>query len=302
MFRKVLNGLKKISILFVIVCISSVLLCLGYLMINITDKNIEITSYNISANIESSVRILQLSDLHNSEFGTNNSELIELVKKQSPDIILMTGDMINRGEDDISVATNLISSLKEIAPVYYGHGNHEYQWMERTGKDLRQEITDAGAVLLDNNYVDIEIKGNKLRIGGYMGYYRIPWMFERTEEEKKEEYTFFDDFENTDRYKILINHIPTQWVDWDYTQHPVDLVFSGHYHGGQWVLPGIGAVYAPYIGFNPLNVKGVFHGKYATCILSTGLGSEHWYLPRINNPPEVVVVDLVPNKDGEKDE
>ncbi|MCR5736910.1 MAG: metallophosphoesterase [Eubacterium sp.] len=260
------------------------------------------SSYKIETSVKAPIRILQLSDLHCSEFDEKNTRLIEFVKEQSPDIILMTGDMINRDEDDISVATNLISSLTEIAPVYYGHGNHEYQWMERTGKDLRQEITDAGAVLLDNNYVDIEIKGNKLRIGGYMGYYRIPWMFERTEEEKKEEYSFFDDFENTDRYKILINHIPTQWVDWDYTQHPVDLVFSGHYHGGQWVLPGIGAVYAPYIGFNPPNVKGVFHGKYATCILSTGLGSEHWYLPRINNPPEVVVVDLVPNKDGEKDE
>ncbi len=299
---KIAKKLLEIIKIMFIVFFTLVVGCGIYFLAHITNKDLEVELYKVNAIIEAPIRILQLSDLHCSEFGDNNTELIELVKKQSPDIILMSGDMINRDDDDISVALNLISSLKEIAPVYYGHGNHEYMWMERTGTDLRHSITAAGAVLLDNEFVDIEVKGNQLRIGGYMGYYRIPWMFKRTEEETKEEYTFFDNFENTDRYKILINHIPTQWVDWDYTQHPVNLVFSGHYHGGQWVLPGIGGVYAPYIGFNPPFVKGVYHGKYATCVLSAGLGNEYSYLPRVNNPPEVVVVDLVPKNESKNNE
>jgi predicted MPP superfamily phosphohydrolase len=73
-------------------------------------------------------------------------------------------------------------------------------------------------------------------------------------------------------------------------------VFSGHYHGGQWNLQFIGGVYAPYIGFNPPFVKGVYKGEYATIILSSGLGNEHRYIPRINNPPEIVVVDIKPEK------
>ncbi len=300
--RKSGKSKRKVMRVLFLIMITIIIVSGIYFISHITNSDIKKTSYFLQTSFKLPVRILQLSDLHNSEFGTDNSELVELVKKQSPDIILMTGDMINRDDDDISVALNLISSLKDIAPVYYGHGNHEYMWMERTGTDLKQSITDAGAVLLDKEYVDVDVKGNQLRIGGYMGYYRIPWMFKRTDEETQEEYAFFDNFENTDRYKILINHIPTQWVDWDYTQYPVDLVFSGHYHGGQWVLPGIGGVYAPYIGFNPPFVKGVYHGKYATCVLSSGLGNEYAYLPRVNNPPEVVVVDLVPKNESESNE
>lgn len=90
--------------------------------------------------------------------------------------------------------------------------------------------------------------------------------------------------------------LPLPWVDWDYIdKFPVDVVFSGHYHGGVIRLPLLDrGVYAPYTGFFPKHTKGVFVGTQATCVLSAGLGSEH-AVPRINNPPEVAVVDLVPS-------
>ena len=129
-----------------------------------------------------------------------------------------------------------------------------------------------------------------------MGYYRAPRMFTDDRSIMDQEIAFADDFENTDRIKLLINHIPTQWLEWNYIDRDdVDVVFSGHYHGGIIRIPFIDrGVFAPYVGWFPARSKGMYIGKKATCILSAGLGDERG-IPRINNPPEIVVVDLIPN-------
>ena len=115
-------------------------------------------------------------------------------------------------------------------------------------------------------------------------------------EREKLEFQFFAEFEKTDRYKILLNHIPTAWLDWEYrNDYNVDLVFCGHYHGGQIRIPFIGGLYAPYIGLYPPYTRGLYPGDPATVVLSAGLGSEG-KIPRINNPGEIVCVDLIPEK------
>lgn len=286
---------KKIR--FILILLSAFVLAIavvvGYFFI--TSKNLTINKYYLNESVISSIRILQLSDLHNAEFGDNNEELIDLVKKQSPDLIVMSGDMINRDEENLDIITDLISSLSDVAPIYYGYGNHEVDWIESFGFDLEDKLTQAGSVVLNNSYRDVSVNDSELRIGGYMGYYRQPGMLTQDEEQKKIELDFANDFENTDRLKILINHIPTQWVDWDYiNEYPVDVVFSGHYHGGAIRIPIIDqGLYAPYVGWFPPYTKGMFTGSQATCVLSTGLGSEH-NIPRLNNPPDIVIVDVVP--------
>lgn len=286
---------KKIR--FILILLSAFVLAIavvvGYFFI--TSKSLTINEYTVEESVTSSIRILQLSDLHNAEFGDNNEELIDLVKKQSPDLIVMSGDMINRDEENLDIITDLISSLSDVAPIYYGYGNHEVDWIESFGFDLEDKLTQAGAVVLNNSYRDVSVNDSELRIGGYMGYYRQPGMLTQDEEQKKVELDFANDFENTDRLKILINHIPTQWVDWDYiNEYPVDVVFSGHYHGGAIRIPIIDqGLYAPYVGWFPPYTKGMFTGSQATCVLSTGLGSEH-NIPRLNNPPDIVIVDVVP--------
>lgn len=286
---------KKIR--FILILLSAFVLAIavvvGYFFI--TSKNLTINKYSLNESVISSIRILQLSDLHSAEFGDNNEELIDLVKKQSPDLIVMSGDMINRDEENLDIITDLISSLSDVAPIYYGYGNHEVDWIESFGFDLEDKLTQAGAVVLNNSYRDVSVNDSELRIGGYMGYYRQPGMLTQDEEQKKVELDFANDFENTDRLKILINHIPTQWVDWDYiNEYPVDIVFSGHYHGGAIRIPIIDqGLYAPYVGWFPPYTKGMFTGSQATCVLSTGLGSEH-NIPRLNNPPDIVIVDVVP--------
>ena len=278
---------KKIIILFITIFIIASLFTL------LSSNNLRISYYVYKTNIKNKLKIVHLTDLHNAEFDTNNNELIKMVKEQSPDMIVITGDMLNKDDSNLEIIINLVTELVNIAPVYYGYGNHEVEWIERYDRDLNQELTMAGAIVLNNEYVDININGNDIRIGGYMGYYRQPGMLTTDKNEIEIENKFFDDFENTDRFKILLNHIPTQWVDWEYIDKiSIDLIFSGHYHGGAIYIPLIDrGLYAPYVGWFPKNIKGIFKGERATCILSAGLGSEH-NIPRINNPPEIVVVDL----------
>lgn len=261
---------------------------------NVWKTSLTMKKYNTIVALENSVCLIQLADLHNSKFGTNNSELINLVSSQSPDLIFMTGDMLNGYEENTEIVTDLIHNLARIAPIYFSYGNHEVEWEETFQRNLKDIFEEAGAIVLDNEYQDIEINGNQIRIGGYYGYYKQPGMLNQSDEEKQAELNFTEDFENTDRYKILLCHIPTAWLDWEYIdKYPVDLLLSGHYHGGQIKLPLMGGLYAPYVGLFPEYTEGMFEGKQATCILSTGLGSSTW-IPRLYNPPEVVVVDLIP--------
>lgn len=253
-----------------------------------------VTRYTLETPLSRPLRLVQLTDLHGRSFGQNNEELVELVRRQEPDLILMTGDMLDKNQEGPEVVCALISRLKEIAPVYYGYGNHESDWEKRTGMTLAPLLTEAGATVLDFAYTDITVKGQALRIGGCDTYYRYPGMLAKTREEWDAEQAFADAFEDTQRFKLLLCHIPTVWLDWENRDNfPVDLVLSGHYHGGQIRLPVIGELYAPYVGLFPPYTEGMYAGETAVCILSTGLGSSPG-LPRINNLPQVVAVELVP--------
>lgn len=284
---------KLLKFIITILCIllAVVVVTILYCIINTSHKVI-VTSYKIDTDLENSMRVVQLTDLHEEEFGENNEALIKTVKEQNPDIIVMTGDMQNKTDEDTSIVCDLVENLSAVADVYYSYGNHEKEWERNFNRNFADLVSESGAIVVDNGYVDVEINDNSLRIAGYMGYYSAVHMTAHTEEQQEREQEFEKKFEATDRYKILLNHIPTSWVDWGYLDdYPVDLVFCGHYHGGQMVLPVLGPLYAPYIGFFPENVKGVYQGAQTTCILSTGLGTEY-FIPRVNNPPEIVVADL----------
>ena len=119
-------------------------------------------------------------------------------------------------------------------------------------------------------------------------------MFTVTEEEKQRQLEFCKDFEDTERFKILLSHIPSAWLDWGYIdKFPVDLVLSGHYHGGQIRIPLLGGIYAPEAGIFPDYTEGMYVGTKAVCVLSTGLGASLG-IPRFNNLPQITVVDLIP--------
>ena len=258
--------------------------------------SLDYSSYQISSDkINTPVRILQLTDLHNSEFGENNQELIDRVASQSPDLILITGDLMNSDETRTDIAINLISSLCDIAPLYISFGNHEIEYQDNFNIDIVELYQAVGAEVLECQYEDITVNGQQLRLGGIYGYC-LPAKYLETDEADPEECAFLTDFQSTDLYTILMCHIPVCWMindgleEWD-----VDCVLSGHLHGGQVVLPLIGGIYAPDMGWFPGRLKGIFSSKTGNkeLILSSGLGNTE-VIPRINNIPEIVVVDLVP--------
>lgn len=213
-----------------------------------------------------------------------------MIAEQMPDLILFTGDLVNQDEEDISVPIRLLEQLCQIAPVYVSMGNHEAEYEQAFQVDLTAAFEETGAHVLDFSYEDIEINGQQLRIGGIYGYC-LPDIYTET---RPNESSFLYDFQDTDRYTLLLCHMPVCWLInssldfWD-----VDCVFSGHAHGGQVVLPFIGGLYAPDQGWFPGDVQGLFRSDNKHLVVTAGLGGTT-PVPRFYNRPEVVVLDLFP--------
>ena len=249
-----------------------------------------------SGKVGGAIRVAFLSDLHGREFGEDNSRLLSRITSEQPDLIALVGDIFNRNADadEIDRMCTFIWRASEIAPVYFSLGNHEAGCLRNNGSDLLDRVRSCGAIILESDYLDIEINGTSLRIGGYMGYYRQPVMTTDDIAQEERELAFMDAFESADCFKLLLNHIPTGWLEWKgRNKFPVDLVLSGPYHGGQIRIPILEqGLYAPNIGWFPRFTKGLFEGSQATCILTTGLAGSR--LPRFFNPPEIAVVDILP--------
>lgn len=275
-----------------IVGVFIVVLMLG-ISLSTSAHTLTTTHYTLSSTTISSLRILQLTDLHNSEFGEDNARLVSTVRTQSPDLILLTGDLLNSDEQRTDIATNLIAQLCDIAPVYFSNGNHEIEYEERYGVDIDELYREAGAVVLEKEYQDITVKNQKIRLGGIYGYC-LPGKYLETGEADPEETEFLEAFQDTDLPKILMCHMPVCWMingsldDWD-----VDYVFAGHVHGGEVILPFVGGLYGPDLGWFPGKLEGLYSSENGenTLILSRGLGTNE-IIPRFNNIPEVMVVDI----------
>ncbi|MFQ7600413.1 MAG: metallophosphoesterase [Faecalimonas umbilicata] len=238
--------------------------------------------------IAAPIRAVQLTDLHNYQYGRDNQRLIAKIQKQKPDVIFMTGDMLNEDEDRTDILLHLVREARAIAPVYFSLGNHEVGYEKTYGEgDLTEQLEAAGAVVLEKEYVDTKIAGQEVRIGGVYGYL-LPEDWEDGSEQR-----FLEAFVQTDRLKILLSHVPEGLLLWKSMEYwDVDLVFSGHVHGGQVRVPFVGGLFDPEEGFFPTYTRGMFSCGNGTMILSAGLGSSRGS-PRVNNLPEIVVCDIV---------
>ncbi len=282
---------------------AATVICLtAFLAVLFGNAHISTASYSVALqNLGSSVRVILLSDLHGKSFGRENSRLIAKIQEQSPDAIFLDGDMIDRSADsaDVQELLRLIKRLHEIAPVYFAPGNHELEYMQ-TDTSLLTQVTEAGAVIVNDSYVDVTIAGQPLRIGGTMGH---AFYFGRSEEEfsSSPEYQFLKAFEDTDVPKICLAHMPDTFIfNGAYNLWNVDLILSGHTHGGLIRLPFIGGLYAPMQGWFPEYDQGYFRlGEHMQMVITSGLAG-HGMIPRINNPPEIVVIDLVPETTQER--
>ncbi len=282
---------------------AATVICLtAFLAVLFGNAHISAESYSVALqNLGGPVRIALLSDLHGKSFGRDNSRLIAKIGEQTPDAIFLDGDMIDRSADsaDVQELLRLIKRLHEIAPVYFAPGNHELEYMQ-TDTSLLTQVTEAGAVIVNDSYVDVAIAGQPLRIGGTMGH---AFYFGRSEEEfsSSPEYQFLKAFEDTDVPKICLAHMPDTFIfNGAYNLWNVDLILSGHTHGGLIRLPFIGGLYAPMQGWFPEYDQGYFRlGEHMQMVITSGLAG-HGMIPRINNPPEIVVIDLVPETTQER--
>lgn len=257
-----------------------------------------VTNYKIkSDNIKEDVRIVLISDLHDHQFGKANKRLVLKIIQQNPDVILMDGDILNEDSADISTSVELVKALKKTAPVYYALGNHEIGYMNRNeSQNLCKEIETVGGKVLQKNYQDITIKGNQIRIGGLYEYaFAEDGEGNMSKKNMKLQIKdFLTDFENTSAFKIMMSHRPDSFIfaqaadTWK-----INLVVSGHDHGGQVIIPGKGGLYGGDQGWFPKYVDGIHHFKTVkNMIITRGLGSNKEKLPRFNNIPEIVVIDL----------
>lgn len=257
---------------------------------------LKVSRYEISSEkITAPFRAVQLTDLHNSVFGDNNEKLTKLVGQEEPDMILITGDLVNQTEENTYIATDLIRSLIHIAPVYCSLGNHEAGYISRYQTDLISLYEEAGAEVLDYSYKDISVGANDtmIRIGGIYAYC-LPEKYVRTGEADPKESEFINRMTATENFTLLMAHMPVCWLgSGSLDSYAVDCVISGHAHGGQIIFPFAGGFYAPDQGLFVGREWGVFDStdKKKHLILSTGLGSNE-KIPRFNNTPEIVVIDF----------
>lgn len=276
---------RIISYIVIVIIISVLLFALDLIL---SQKYISVTRYRYqNPEIKQSFKIVDLTDLHNYQYGTENRRLINKVKNESPDVIFLTGDMLNADEERTDILMNLIQQLVKIAPVYASLGNHEIEYMQLSGnRNLIAQMEEAGATVLDKKYINIEIKNQKIRLSGIYGYVLSP------DDKEDPEQTFMEEFQDTDRFKILLSHMPEGLLLWKSMEHwDVDLVFSGHVHGGQMRIPFVGGLYDPEEGFFPTYTKGMYECGNGTMVLSAGLGSSRG-IPRVNNLPELVMCEI----------
>lgn len=275
----------KTTIGKLMIMISIILVIVLVLSLYASQTILSLEGYEVeSEKIDKEVRIIQLTDLHDRTFGENNQKLIEIVRSQNPDIITMTGDMINYDTDNFDKLIYLIESLNKVSPIYFSLGNHE---IENKYKDkIIKEVENAGAIVLEESYKDISVNNNNIRIGGVYDYI-IPNM-----DKSKSTYKFSQEFDDSNNFKLLLSHIPDSYVLWSgFEMIKPDLVLSGHYHGGLIRIPFIGGLFAPEQGYFPKYDAGKYDINGNDVIISRGLGTGS-KVPRINNIPEVSLIIL----------
>lgn len=266
-----------------IICIiAAIVVCVC--VFNLVDQSkIDVSFYQVkSGEVSDSIRIVTIADLHLREFGKDNIKLVEQIRNLHPDIIACVGDSNKRKKANYDEVITLFKQLVDVAPVYYSLGNHEYEAMLFRDSKIDKDLKDIGVHVLNDESEIVQVKNTKLDIGGLS---QGPDQFERYGHD------FFDKYiEENDYFKLLLVHYPHEFQG-VLESYPIDLAITGHAHGGLVRLPVIGGLYAPGQGMLPELTEGYHEIENSKVIVCRGLGNSS-ILPRINNRPELAVIDL----------
>ncbi|KAF0227466.1 MAG: metallophosphoesterase [Erysipelotrichaceae bacterium] len=265
---------------FTLVWIIVALLISGILIVGtipnskITITSYEITSTKISEAFDGYV-IVQVSDLHNKSFGKNQERLIQAIKTQNPDLIVLTGDMVGSWDPKYDHSLVLIKEALKIAPVIIVDGNHDARI--KTYPIQKQAMIDAGGLVLEDESLLITKQDSSINLIGLKERFFV-----------EDRGIYVSDKVIPNLFNLLLAHHPNNFDD--YVRLGVDVVLVGHAHGGQWRFFGQG-LYTPNEGILPKYTAGSFSKDTTTMIISRGLGES--VLPlRLFNGPELVVITL----------
>jgi len=231
-------------------------------------------------------RIVQISDLHNAEMGEENTTLLKMIENSKPDIIVITGDIIDSDHTDIEVSVRFVEKAVRIAPCYYVTGNHEARLSKEVFQSFEEKLKEYGVKVLHDEAVMLEKDGEHISLAGLddpiFASNHNGIRYSNLSSHIKELFS-------EDGFHVLLSHRPELFKT--YVEAEVDLVMSGHAHGGQFRLPFVGGLVAPNQGFFPKYDAGVFAEDGTNMVVSRGIGNS--IIPiRFNNRPEVIVVEL----------
>mgnify|MGYP000878761182 CR=1 FL=1 len=279
MFSKI-----KIIIIWLIAILSIILFCIWQ------NNSITITESDyINSKIPeefNNFKIAHISDLHNKEFGKDQKYILSKLKSAAPDVIVITGDLIDRRRFNLDKAMTFVEGAMDIAPVFYVSGNHE-AWSGEY-ETIVKRLEDAGVYIVDDDLIKLSIEESSILILGvkdpdFLTSSYIEGTNITAMKEQLEKWSSYKEF------KILLSHRP-ELFDL-YCAYNMHLIFTGHAHGGQFRIPFIGGLVAPDQGLFPKYTSGSYSKGISTMFVSRGLGNS--IIPiRIFNRPEIVVVNL----------
>ena len=248
-------------------------------------NSLDVSHYEIKdSKIKKKVKICQLSDFHNHASQAFQKKVLDQIKKEAPDYIFITGDMVDSRRTDIETTLSFMKKLLDQGPCFYVSGNHEERLKDI--EKLHEAYKNLGIQVLTKDSLTLE---GGIRLWGLqdprvLGPGKTPREMEGYFKEKLDKMDW-----DQERYQILLVHRPN-FLDL-FSQYPLDLIFSGHLHGGQVRLPVLGPLLSPYGELFPKEAEGMIERNQTREIISRGLGNSSFPL-RINNKPEIIFVNL----------
>lgn len=292
--------------LFTIKCFIA-LSVLFFIFVGITiyqNRTIQTTKYEIKSDklpkAFDGFKIVQLSDVHNDYYGERLAELVAKVESEKPDIIAITGDLVDAQRYNVENTLAFIDEIKNIAPIYFVYGNHDLgingdAYYER----MVEELEERGVKILNIKSSTIVKENESINIVGIQdpstlyGIERLEALDTYEEKNKAMIEEVLDNKINKNGFTLMLAHRPEYFKI--YKDYDLDLVLTGHAHGGQFRIPFIGGVYAPNQGIFPKYTSGIHEENDTSMIISRGLGNSRFPI-RIFNTPEIVSVTLKSKK------
>ena len=273
---------------------------LMYLYIKYNVNTLEVTKYVVENKKVpkefDGYNIVQISDLHSKLFGENNKKLIQKIKSLNPDIVVVTGDLIDGENNNYNVALDFMKEISKLYRVYYIIGNHEQKSLIKKYKDEYKDyfnkLHQIDFVNLDNNKVEIVKGDSNINLYGLtVPYSCYKYLFDNQETTSIDIDFLEEKLGKVDReqFNILLAHTPFYFDE--YEKWGADLTLCGHVHGGIVRLPLVGGLLSPDRKFFPKYDLGEYIKNKSTMIVSKGLGGSK-FLIRVNCKPEIVNIKL----------